>query len=111
MDNNHIDDILKRIDRIENLLQNNDYIKQDEYNKLNEQLQELIKQVTNIDKEYAVDKVRNANAIEMVNKLSDNLEKLKEELKAEDSGKKERLDRYVVPIISAILAFVFGKLM
>lgn len=109
MENNHINDILKRINRIENLIQNNDYIKQDEFNKLSEQLHELTKQITNIDKDYAVDKVRNTNTLEMVNALSKNLDKLEQEMKDNDVGKKERLDKYIVPIVSSVLAFILGK--
>ena len=109
LEDNHIKDILKRIDRIENLLQNNDYIKQDEFNNISNQLQELARQVTNVDKEYAVDKVRNANTLELVNTLSTNLDVLRQEIKDNDVGKKERLDKYVVPIVSSVLAFVLGK--
>ena len=109
METNQIKDLLYRIRKLEEVIQNNDYVKQEKYDILSKELDGIEKQLTELDKTYAVDKVRNKQLFETVNSLSQELENFKKSIKDDNNSKKEMGEKILLILLGSIVTFIMGR--
>lgn len=109
LETNQIKDLLYRIRKLEEVIQDNDYVKQEKYDILSKELDGIEKQLTELDKTYAVDKVRNKQLFETVNSLSQELENFKKSIKDDNNSKKEMGEKILLILLGSIVTFIMGR--
>ena len=109
MEANQVKDLLYRIRKLEEVVQNNNYVKQEKYDILSNELGEIEKQLANLDKIYAVDKESNKQLFKTVNDLSTELDAFKKSIKDDSNSKKEMGEKILLIILGSIVTFIMGK--